>query len=114
MRYTLGHPLVDAAIDDQRLGAIDLRAFRVLWAQLDFQEFREKKSEVLGAEIGADRSNSSRALRNLVAFGYLEEGPPSAKGIGMYRLARGVPSGGQNIPTSAPAPRVRRQIRSSL
>lgn len=114
VRYTLGHPLVDAVIDDDRLGVLELRLFRRLWGELDFQEYSEKKGDVMAVELRCDRSNVSRALRNLVHFGYIEEGPPSAKGIGTFRLPRAVPSGVRHLPTSAGAPRIRRQVRDSL
>jgi hypothetical protein len=111
---TLGHPLVDAALADQRLGKVELNAFRVLWGQLDFETFREKKSDVLAAEIASQRSHASAALRILVECGYLEEGPRSARGIGTYRLARGTPAPGAGMDRSVVNVRKRRQVRSSL
>ncbi len=107
---TLGHPLVDAAIDDLRLTPTDLKAFRVLWSELDFRTFVEKKAVVLGVQIACDRSHASRSLQKLVEFEYLEEGPRSERGVGTYRLKARV----QNPHTSADARRNRRQISSGL
>lgn len=111
---TLGHPLVDAVLADLRLTLIDLNAFRVLWSQLDFENYTEKKSEVLALELAVHRSNASRALKKLVHFGYIEEGPASAKGVGAFRLPRAVPSAVRCAHTSEQPRRIRRQIASSL
>lgn len=111
---TLGHPLVDAAIADLRLTAVELRVFRVMWTQLDFEYFREKKSDVLALEVATDRSYASAALRKLVELGYLEAGDRSERGVQAYRLPRAVPAGGVHSPRSAESGRVRRQIRNAL
>jgi hypothetical protein len=111
---TLGHPLVDAAVADLRLTQVELNAFRVLWGQLDFEVFREKKSDVLALEVGVNRSNASRALGRLVQYGYLEEGPRTARGVGTYRLSRGVVAGVRAAHTSADRPRGARKVRWSL
>lgn len=111
---TLGHPLVDAALADLRLTPVDLNVFRVLWGQLDFERFVEKKSDVLGIEVGCDRSYATASLRKLVAFGYLELGDRTSKGIGTYRLPRTAPTGGDSFTRSAVPRRMRRQVRDSL
>lgn len=111
---TLGHPLVDAAIADLRLTRTDLRAFRVLWSQLDFQEFREKKVAVLAVEIETEHSYAALSLRRLVDFGYLEEGDRSGKNVGTYRLPRAMPQFGVKSPISVAPRRIRRQLRDSL
>lgn len=111
---TLGHVLVDAAIEDLRLTQSDLNAFRVLWTQLDFETFRPKKTEVLAAELGIHRSNASRSLSNLVALGYIEEGPRDEKGVGTFRLPRAAPSGVRHTHTFVVARKTRRQLRDTL
>ncbi|MHB1297284.1 MAG: hypothetical protein ACYC0B_02045 [Gemmatimonadaceae bacterium] len=111
---TLGHPLVDAAIDDMRLTPTHLKSFRVMWRELDFREYREKKSEVLAAQIGCDRANASRALQKLVEYGYLDEGPRSDKGVGTYRLGTGTPAAVHNQHRSVNASHSRRRVRFSL
>jgi hypothetical protein len=111
---TLGHPLVDAAVADLRLTAVELRVFRVMWCQLDFEHYREKKSDVLALEVMTDRSYASAALRKLVELGYLEAGDRSERGVQAYRLPRVVPAGGAHSPRSVEPPRMRRQIRNTL
>ena len=111
---TLGHPLVDAAIADLRLTATHLKAFRILWGELDFREYKEKKSEVLALQIACDRANASRALAKLVEFAYLEEGPRSEKSVGTYRLGCGPAAPVHNQHTSAPSLKKQRRIRFSL
>lgn len=111
---TLGHVLVDAAIADLRLTRVELNVFRVMWVQMDFEHFREKKADVLAMEVGTDRSYAATALRKLVEYGYLELGERSAKGVGSYRLPRGGPQLVVSSTTSAEPPRIRRQLRSSL
>lgn len=111
---TLGHILVDSALADLRLTRVELNVFRVMWVQMDFEQFREKKAEVLAIEVGTDRSYAAAALRRLVEYGYLELGERSAKGVGTYRLPRGWTPVVVSSTTSADAPRMRRQLRSSL
>lgn len=111
---TLGHPLVDAALDDDRLGRSELRVFRVCWGLLNFEEFRSVKSDFLGLRLSLDRSQVSRALQNLCDLAYLEVGPRDEKGVGTYRLPRRVDSGVCQIHTSARVPKSRRQLRDTL
>lgn len=111
---TLGHPLVDAALADLRLGVVDLRVFRVMWGQLNFERFVEKKSEVLAIEIGADRSHVSAAVRRLVEMGYLEREERPERAVQAYRLPRLVPTLGAETPKVVESSRARRQLRSSL
>lgn len=111
---TLGHPLVDAALDDLRLTPLELKAFRRMWALLDFEHFHEIKADVLGVEIRTTRSYAGAAMRKLVDLGYIEQGERNEKGVAAYRLPRTVPAGGAHLTTSAIQPRVRRQIRNSL
>ncbi|MBX3173283.1 MAG: hypothetical protein KF709_02670 [Gemmatimonadaceae bacterium] len=111
---TLGHPLVDAAIADLRLTPVDLNVFRVLWCQLDFEHFTEKKADVLALEVGCDRSYANASLRKMVEIGYVELGERSAKGVGTYRLPRHAPARGDTFTRSAISRRARRQVRDSL
>lgn len=111
---TLGHVLVDAALDDDRLGRTELRVFRACWCSLNFEEFLAIKSDALGLRLSLDRSQVSRALQNLVDLGYLEPGPRDEKGIGTYRLPRRVDSGVRQMHTSAKFPKPRRQLRDAL
>lgn len=111
---TLGHVLVDAVLDDDRLGRTELRVFRVCWGELNFEEYLAIKSDFLAVKLCLDRSQVSRALQNLCDFGYLEVGPRDAKGVGAYRLPRRVISGVRQMHTSAKVPRIRRQIRDTL
>jgi hypothetical protein len=111
---TLGHPLVDAAVADLRLTAVELRVFRVMWCQLDFEHFRAKKADVLALEVGSDRSYAAAALRKLVDLAYLELGPRDERGIASYRLPRVVPGMVVRTTTSAEPTRTRRQIRNAL
>lgn len=111
---TLGHVLLDAVVDDDRLGRTELRVFRVCWGLLNFEDFTPIKSDFLAATLRLDRSQVSRTLQNLCDFGYLEVGPRDAKGVGTYRLPRRVISGVRQMHTSAKVPKMRRQIRDTL
>ena len=111
---TLGHVLLDAVIDDDRLGRSELRVFRACWGALNFEDFLPIKSDGLGVQLCLARSQVSRALQNLADCGYLEPGPRDEQGGGTYRLPRRVGSGVRQIHTSAKAPRIRRQIRDAL
>lgn len=111
---TLGHALLDAVVDDDALGRSELRVFRLLWGVLNFEDFKAVKADFPALQLRLDRSQVSRSLQNLVDFGYLECGPRDEKGVGTYRLPRAVPSGVRQIHTSEKAPRMRRQVRTSL
>ena len=111
---TLGHPLVDAAIADLRLTAVELRVFRVMWSQLDFEHFRAKKADVLALEVGSDRSYAAAALRKLVEIGYLEAGERDERGVMAYRLPRATPGMVVRTTTSAEPTKIRRQVRRAL
>jgi predicted transcriptional regulator len=86
----------------------------VCWSTLDFEMFHPIKSDALGLQLCLDRSQVSRALQNLVDFGYLDAGPRDDKGVGTYRLPRRVDSGVRQMHTSAKVARIRRQVRDSL
>lgn len=111
---TLGHPLVDAALADLRLTALELNAFRVMWCQCDFEVFREKKSDVLAIELSVERSSASAALRKLVELGYLIREERPERTVGAFRLPRGLPALGAGGPMISSSTRMRRQVRSSL
>lgn len=111
---TLGHVLLDAVIDDDRLGRTELRVFRACWGMLDFEAYVAIKSDALALKLCLDRSWVSRALQKLADFGYLDAGPRDDKGVGTYRLPRRVDSGVRQAHTSVKVARVRRQVRDSL
>lgn len=111
---TLGHPLVDAALADLRLTPVDLNVFRVLWGQLDFERFVEKKSDVLALEVACNPSYAAASLRKLVEFGYIEAGDRAEKGVGTYRLPRALPLVVTTFTRSVAPRRTRRQVRDSL
>lgn len=111
---TLGHVLLDAVIDDDRLGRTELRVFRVCWSTLDFEEYSPVKLDFLSLQLRLDRSQVSRALQNLVDFGYLVAGPRDEKGVGTYRLPRAVPEGLRQMQPFVKSPRIRRQVRDAL
>lgn len=111
---TLGHPLVDAALDDLRLSRVELNVFRFLWGRLDFEHWRRMKADVVAIEVGTERSYAGAAIRKLVELGYIAAGDRDEKGVVSYRLPRTVPTLGASSPTSDSPTRIRRQVRSAL
>lgn len=111
---TLGHVLVDAVLDDDRLGRTELRVFRVCWGLLNFEDFTAIKLDLLRLQLPLDRSQLSRALQNLCDFGYLEAGPRDDKGVGTYRLPRRAPEGLRQMQPFVKVAKIRRQLRDTL
>ena len=69
-----GLPLVvHQALRDRRLRPVDRLAMYCLSDLLDFTEYREVKSTVVASLMGIEDQTAGRALRSLVAAGYLDE-----------------------------------------
>jgi len=72
---------------DPRLDADAVRLFLALLERLNLDTFAAEKLDSLAADSGLGVSSVHRALRRLVAAGYLERGPRAWKGgPATYRL----------------------------
>lgn len=66
--------VVEQAMEDRALRPVDRLAMWYLSRHyLDFHEFREVKTTALAAMMGIEDQTAGRALRTLVARGYLDE-----------------------------------------
>jgi predicted transcriptional regulator len=80
-------PVVAALVADPKVSRQDARVFLALCDALDVVEFRVVKVFALAAEVELDDSVVARALRRLVAGGYLIRGErEGSRGAWAYRI----------------------------
>ena len=71
---THGMPLVvQQALSDRQLRPVDRLAMFFLAALLDFNDYREVKVMSLASTMGVEEQTAGRAIRTLVARGYLDQ-----------------------------------------
>lgn len=69
---SLGEPLLRVAARDRRhVTDFDYRVLTLAVPHLSEVEERELKADAIAADLGVDRSNVNRALRNLCRAGFL-------------------------------------------
>lgn len=79
------HVLMEAA-NDRRLRRDDLRVLVIAHRYLDPYQFRPLKTALIGRHLHLQRSHAARALRRLVAFGFLVAGERDGR-LATYRLS---------------------------
>lgn len=75
---------------DRALSPSARRLYDFLFTELDFVEVRERKAYAMAAEVKIHRESTLKALRELIAAGYLIEHGRGTRGVYRLTLAHSV------------------------
>lgn len=99
-------PAWEAFEADRRIRLHHVKLYRFARRTLDFRQVRQLKQGLAAELTGVDRADVSRALRDLVCWGYLVEHERGEKQARQFTLAWSVPSAivrrGNTPPTHPP------------